>query len=175
MWRISLSHTTCLPAGRWSSGQPLRLGAVAYHPACGQSHRTQKRRRLLLNRRWWSHTHPYSPSTLANDVRSILCLSDAFTLSLHTDNSFLWLLLAVDTAAEMQPKKEAASIDSTLSPVCEVVAGVPKETQTQALPTSSPLSNREKVRNTWRAPGRTPSLSSSTQQMLLWSGDNIVR
>uniref|UniRef100_A0A3Q4AD76 Uncharacterized protein n=1 Tax=Mola mola TaxID=94237 RepID=A0A3Q4AD76_MOLML len=47
--------------------------------------------------------------------------------------------------AETQPRKEAASIDSTLSPVREVVTCVPKETQTQALPTSPPLSNREKM------------------------------
>lgn len=69
-------------------------------------------------------------------------------------NSLLFslFLLKVDAAAETQPRKEDALIDSTLSPVPEVVRRccVSKVTQTQAPPTSPPPSTREKVRGTWK-------------------------
>lgn len=58
--------------------------------------------------------------------------------------------LAVDTAAKTQARKEGSSMDSSLSPVPEVVRSVccaSQATQTQSLPVSPQPSTREKVRN----------------------------
>ncbi|XP_063761490.1 UHRF1-binding protein 1-like isoform X1 [Eleginops maclovinus] len=70
---------------------------------------------------------------------------DSLIIHRRDDGSFS---IGVDTAAETEPRKEVLLSDGALTPVPEVVGvfcGVPKATQTQALPSSPLLSNREKV------------------------------
>ncbi|XP_044042055.1 UHRF1-binding protein 1-like isoform X3 [Siniperca chuatsi] len=80
--------------------------------------------------------------------------SESSPITLHVDSLIIIrrddgsFSIGVDAAAESKPRKEGALIDSSLSPVPEVVGGVccvPKATQTQAPPTITPPSTKEKM------------------------------
>ncbi|XP_022605085.1 UHRF1-binding protein 1-like isoform X3 [Seriola dumerili] len=79
--------------------------------------------------------------------------SESSPITLHVDSLIIHrrddgsFSIGVDGAAEAKPRNEGASIDSSLSTVPEAVGsvcGIPKATQTQALPTSPPPSTSEK-------------------------------
>ncbi|XP_060886272.1 UHRF1-binding protein 1-like isoform X2 [Labrus mixtus] len=70
---------------------------------------------------------------------------DSLIIHRRDDGSFS---IGVDTTAEAKPRKDGSLIDSTLSPVPEVVGSVcavPKATQTQAPPTIPPPPSRENM------------------------------
>ncbi|XP_022605084.1 UHRF1-binding protein 1-like isoform X2 [Seriola dumerili] len=80
--------------------------------------------------------------------------SESSPITLHVDSLIIHrrddgsFSIGVDGAAEAKPRNEGASIDSSLSTVPEAVGsvcGIPKATQTQALPTSPPPSTSEKM------------------------------
>ncbi|XP_033989258.1 UHRF1-binding protein 1-like isoform X3 [Trematomus bernacchii] len=80
--------------------------------------------------------------------------SDPSPITLHVDSLIIHrrddgsFSIGVDTAAETEPGKEGLLSDGALTPVPEVVrvfCGVPKATQTQALPSSPLPSNRDKI------------------------------
>lgn len=130
-----------------SPGQSVWARVHAHHFTRGQSDHPQERRRLVLYRRWWTHTHSHTHSSLPD------------TPPLHphpppqgwlTPRLTPWSLffLPVDTAAESKPRTTGSLNDQTLSQVpaaVAVVCRVHKASQTQAPPPSPPPSAREKV------------------------------
>lgn len=177
MIRVSLTHTrtlklilplhiTCTvsPAGWRSSWQSIWLWAFAHHPARGQSHHTQKRRRVLFYRRWQMCTHTHTHLHISTSASVLIhysytthpnkCFSSPHSIHPHLQITFCCVFLhAVDGAAEAKPRKEGALIDSSLSPVPEAAGGITKSAQTQTQappstppPSTPPPSSREKVR-----------------------------